>query len=198
MAEDRPNPARLDIAHHVMYGQPGSLPTERVKGTDWKNIKPFKNPVSAPWNVAIPPGELPKILNGFRPREMEDKWIVYTDGPDAEGRAVVHFHRSWTGYKFVELEIEVDREAGVSGGEVEGSARIVKIVFEPHEDLDGRTEEAKRTAREVCRWVLNVELPDEGTQQERPVAIAPALPSHVKRHGMPEGFGPQAGSVEHG
>jgi len=153
--------APLDIAHHDMYGAPGSPPTERVKGTEWRNIKPFKTSVSAPWNVPIPAGGLPKLLNGFRPREMEDKWIIYTEGPDGEGRAVMHFHRSWTGYKVAEVEIEID--GGGDGGGGEGVGRIVRIVFEPHEDLEGRT---KRTVREVCRWVSNVQIPDAEIKQE--------------------------------
>lgn len=160
MAPKPTNPEHLDLAHHVMYGQAGSPPTERVTATAWRNAKPFKNSVSAPWNVPVPAGELSKLLNGFRPREMEDKWFVYTDGPDAEGHAVMHFHRSWTGYKIAEVVIEV-----VEGG-VEETARIVRILFESHEELDGRTEEAKQTVREVCRWVLTVRLPDdEGTRE---------------------------------
>lgn len=39
----------------------------------------------------------------------------------------------------------------------------VRIVFEPHEDLEGRT---KRTVREVCRWVLSVQIPDAEIKQE--------------------------------
>ena len=37
---------------------------------------------------------------------MEDKWFVYADGLDAQGDAVVHMFRSWTGYKMAELKIK--------------------------------------------------------------------------------------------
>jgi hypothetical protein len=38
---------------------------------------------------------------------MEDKWFIYADSPDADGRAKLHIRRSWTGFKVVELDIKI-------------------------------------------------------------------------------------------
>ena len=38
---------------------------------------------------------------------MEEKWFIYADGPDALGTVVVHMHRSWTGFKTIEIKFKV-------------------------------------------------------------------------------------------
>lgn len=96
-----------------------------------------------------------KLLNGFMAQEMEDKWIVYSEGPDTNGRAVVYMCRSWTGHTMIELELQIP-----SDGEV-GDARFVEIVWESSQErYRGQTEEgAKGLAKEVCRWCMDVILP---------------------------------------
>ena len=124
-------------------------------------------------------GDLERLLLGFSPREMEDKWVVYAEGPDwderdGEGRVIVKFHRSWTGSLIAEMEVRVRRgekgrerwrgKGGKGGKGMMGEARVTRIAWEESEDVvrNQREEDAKKTLREVCRWVLGVELPPDG------------------------------------
>jgi hypothetical protein len=83
---------------------------------------------------------------------MEDKWFVCSEGPSAEGVLLVHFYRNWTGFKISTMEVQLEAEA--KGGRVKG------VVWEKSEsvvkgqDIEG----VKEGVREVCRWVLGVEL----------------------------------------
>jgi hypothetical protein len=78
-------------------------------------VLPFNKPVTSPWNARIPinaKGQTwKKLLNGFVPSAMEEKWFVYTtgfeEGETGDGNIVVHMHRSWTGLKVAEVHIRV-------------------------------------------------------------------------------------------
>lgn len=120
--------------------------------------KPFLKPDSASWDASISPADLPTVLNGFRHQEMEDKWFVYADGPDARGSATVHMHRSWTGFKLIELKIAV--ALGDDGEARDEDARITGITWETDRSaFRGASEEKmKEMAAEVCAWVMGVEL----------------------------------------
>lgn len=162
MADDLSPAESAAIRHWSTYGQNGEPSEHRVTASEWKTT-PFHTPVTSPWSVALAPTELTKLLNGFLPRGMEDKWFVYADGPDVHGDAVVHMCRSWTGYRMVEVKIKVPCRDGDGEGEGadEVDARIVEITYESSpERCRGQTEEgAKTMAREVCRWVMEVKLP---------------------------------------
>lgn len=144
---------REALFHWSLYGQKSDPTTHRVQASEC-NAKPFVTPIASPWNQPVPSAEVPKLLNGFAAREMEDKWIVYADGPDEQGRATVHMLRSWTGHKMAELKLQVPDD--------EGDAHFVEIVWESSQErYRNQTEEgAKAMAREVCRWCLNVTLPE--------------------------------------
>ncbi|KAF2492569.1 hypothetical protein BU16DRAFT_563881 [Lophium mytilinum] len=147
------------IAHWSEFGQRGEPPTERVTNSEWKQTHPFEKPVTSKWNQPIPRAMLPKLLNGFQPSAMEDKWFVYADGPDAEGNAVLHMHRSWTGFKIVEAKfvIQLDEDGGLK----EEDACFTEIVWESDsERIRGHTDEkAKETVKGVCNWCMGVQLP---------------------------------------
>jgi hypothetical protein len=158
MAEKLTSPELSALKHHAEFGQMGEPTERRVTASEWKT-KQFKKPITSSWNVAIPPEELPKLLDGFCPQAMEDKWFVYADGPDAQGRAILHMFRSWTGYKVVQIAIEVPVEdGGVIAG---GRPRITGITWESSEDVVAGNDEqtAKEYALGVCNWVLGVKLP---------------------------------------
>lgn len=145
------------IAHWSTFGQRGQHPNPRVPvlGAD---SKPFLKPESASWDASISPADLPRVLDGFRPQAMEDKWSIYADAPDAQGAAAVHMHRSWTGYKLIELRIAV---ALSDDGEVrDEDARVTGITWETDRSVfRGASEQKmKEMAAEVCAWVLDVEL----------------------------------------
>ncbi|KAK4496154.1 hypothetical protein PRZ48_012133 [Zasmidium cellare] len=85
-------------------------------------------------------------------KASEDKWFVYADGPDARGAAKLHLHRSWTGVKVIELDLQVEC----------GEACITHISWE--DASSGGEEEAKSEALIVCDWVLNVDLDAAGCE----------------------------------
>lgn len=146
------------IRHWSLFGQRGQPSAHRVLPTEMPSKKPFQKPQSAPWDASVSPANLPQLLNGFRMRAMEDKWFVYADGPDAQGNAVLHMHRSWTGHKNIELKISVPLDE--EGEFKEEDARITEITWETDESIFRApgVEEMKEMAAEVCSWVLNVRL----------------------------------------
>lgn len=83
---------------------------------------------------------------------MEDKWFIYSEGPDQAGKLKVHFHRSWTGLKVAELFVVMDTKG-------EGAGKIVGIKWNGGQDTNWMSEEeAKYMIRMTCRWQLGVHL----------------------------------------
>ncbi|KAF1994666.1 hypothetical protein P154DRAFT_367764 [Amniculicola lignicola CBS 123094] len=146
------------LRHWSLYGQRGEPAAKRAISTDW-NTHTFEKPVTSPWNQQISRTELPKLLQGFQPGGMEDKWFVYADGPDAQGNAVLHMFRSWTGYKLIELELVI--ELNEDGEVMEKDSYITEITWESNNEriVEQTEEKAKTMAKEVCNWVLGVKLP---------------------------------------
>jgi hypothetical protein len=107
----------------------------------------------------------------FKPREMEDKWFVYAEGPDEKGVVKLCMCRSWTGARIAEVSLSVTRSLeNTVEGEDKGKwqekedkdweARITGLTWESDSEvIRGQEEEgAKEAVREVCKWVLGVEL----------------------------------------
>jgi hypothetical protein len=124
----------------------------------------------AAWYVALEPHQLPFLLLGFRPRVMEDMWFVYADGPDVGGRIRLYMHQhndtaigpTSTGYRLIELITEAGA-AVPPDRYLRGSAAITGITWESHPRRikEQNEEKAKEMARELCNWILSVELKDE-------------------------------------
>lgn len=86
---------------------------------------------------------------------MEDKWFIYSEGPDHSGKLKVHFHRSWTGLKVAELFVVIDLRG-------EGAGKIVGIKWDGGKTTNGMDiGEVKYTIEMVCRWVLRIDLEAE-------------------------------------
>ncbi|OIW27192.1 hypothetical protein CONLIGDRAFT_645486 [Coniochaeta ligniaria NRRL 30616] len=153
------SPERDEIAsiqHWSVYGQKGEPSARRIEPEEWE-VKSFKRPASTKWKGSVPADQVLQLLNGFCPTVMEEKWFVYSDGPDAAGNAAIHMHRSWCGEKMVELRIKVPLEDGELAN---ADARIKEIVWEsdPTRWRWASEEFAKATAIEVCDWVMDVKL----------------------------------------
>lgn len=116
-------------------------------------IKAFPdNPLLVPWNVYLPPSQIHSLYLGHAPEDMDDKWFIYSEGPDRAGKLKVHFHRSWTGMKVAELFVVMD----IKG---EGAGKIVGIKWNGGEETNWMSEEeAKYMIRTTCRWQLAVDL----------------------------------------
>ena len=158
---DRLTPGQFRaVEHWSKYGRKGQPSNRRYggpEGTD-RESNSFSSPVTATWDIKIPRAELPKLLNGFEPQQMEDKWLIYADGPDAEGNAAVHMLRSWTGYKVLELKIKVPLDE--DGEFREEDSTITEIVWETDREryINPTEEGVKAEARAVCNWVLDLRL----------------------------------------
>ncbi|KAH7092572.1 hypothetical protein FB567DRAFT_240651 [Paraphoma chrysanthemicola] len=107
-----------------------------------------------PWDIYLPPSQVHALYLGYAPRDMADKWFIYSEGPDVMGKLKVHFHRSWTGQKIAEVFVVMD----VKG---EGAGKIVGLKWIANGDVgSGRMteEEAKYLVRTTAWGVLGVEL----------------------------------------
>jgi hypothetical protein len=139
------------LAHHATYGQPGAPSPHRVV-PEWE-LAPFTSTTqTSPWNIALTSTQLSNLVNGFMPQQMEDKWLICSQGEVKEGEVVtVEFYRSWTGRKIWALEIVVGKE---------GEGSVKALTWEESEEAvrEQDFEAAKEGVSEVCRWVLEVEL----------------------------------------
>ncbi|KAJ4352253.1 uncharacterized protein N0V89_007600 [Didymosphaeria variabile] len=104
------------------------------------------------WNVFLTPEQAYSLVMGFRPKETEDKWFIYSQGPDHSGKLKVHFHRSWTGMKIAELFVLIDLKG-------EGAGKIVGIKWDGSDQTNGlEQEEVKYMVSTACAFVLGVKL----------------------------------------
>ncbi|EYB32834.1 hypothetical protein FG05_03719 [Fusarium graminearum] len=85
----------------------------------FNDIEPIKVPLSADWGIRVPGHEMIKLIYGFTPRDMDDRWMCCTDGPDKEGNIRVRKVPA----EAYNNEKVIEREGGV----------ITKIVWEKPE-----------------------------------------------------------------
>jgi hypothetical protein len=110
--------------------------------------KPIVLPTSAKWNLGIKDTDYNKILKGFMPQQMEDRWVCVADEPDAQGSTVLHAARSWTGEEQVSLTVEAGR-SGVG-------PKIGKLTWETNNY--GTEDEARELAVNICKHILGYDL----------------------------------------
>ncbi|KAJ0120407.1 uncharacterized protein J7T55_015134 [Diaporthe amygdali] len=121
----------------------------------------MRNPATAPWNVGISRNDVEKVLRGFKPTAMEDRWMCRADSPDARGDFVVHVHRSWTGDELLRMNVVLAVPNGdkASAHSNDRHATITNIIWDRGEGSFLATEvEAKDLAIDVCRGVLGCDL----------------------------------------
>jgi len=119
-----------------------ALPTSSFPGT----------PPIRPWNIALLPSQIFSLYLGALPKDLSDKWFIYSEGPDQAGKLKIHFHGSWTGMKIAELFVIVD----VKG---EGAGQLVGFKWNDSADTNRMTEsEAKYMILTTCEWTLGVQL----------------------------------------
>lgn len=61
------------------------LPPDPVKEADYKTPPPISQRYSHHWNVPLPAPRIRSLLQGFRPRDMDDKWFIYSSEPSSGG-----------------------------------------------------------------------------------------------------------------
>jgi hypothetical protein len=118
-------------------------------------VVPLTNPTTAQWAHPLTHSDYNKILKGFMPQDMDDKWMIVTDTPSAEGNTVVHICRSWTSYEWYSLTITAGDSKDI---EAKDWGTIAEISWnkETLGNLGTETteEEAKETAIAFCKHWL--------------------------------------------
>ena len=115
-------------------------------------VHPLENPATAQWGRTLTHSDYSKMLKGFSPQDMEDRWMILTDTPDAQGNTVVHAYRSWTSQEQFSLTIAVGNP---NKTEAKDWATIVKISWnEQPGEIQITEEEAKEFAVNLCKGLL--------------------------------------------
>lgn len=103
---------------------------------------PMENPVTTPWEVSISDTTYKKLSKGFLPEDMDDKWALYADAPDAEGNFVLHMCRSWTGDEQVALTVQ--------------QSKITQFQWIKKDESEEN--DAKLLAKNLCKRFLDCDL----------------------------------------
>jgi hypothetical protein len=103
---------------------------------------PLSDPATAAWDVPISSEDYSKLLAGFSPEEMEQKWAMAADTPDAAGATVLHIVRSWTGNE--QFSVKLD------------PTKISEIQWSKSGPFDEA--QAKNLAKALCRGWLDCKL----------------------------------------
>jgi hypothetical protein len=143
--------------------------------------------VTVPWRVPLTQQQLSRLLEGFIPNDMDDKWLVRVLPPDTSDsstpvhHATVWFLRSWTGFMVAELAIEIYNS---SGGEVNAVAtgngiavggdknpapagRITTLTLTPSHPEGDDVNTVTDLVRRVSTGILGIDLaPEESVVEE--------------------------------
>ena len=121
---------------------------------------PITDPVTAEWGITIKRTDYEKLLEGFKPRDMDDKWMCITDKPDSEGNTVIHWYRSWGNVEVYNAVLEVIPNQT----EDKEWAKLTKLTWEKKfAGLDVPLEEAKGDVVNLCRACVGCELENGGS-----------------------------------
>ena len=120
---------------------------------------PITDPITAEWGITIKRTDYEKLLEGFSPRDMDDKWMCKTDKPDSEGNTTIHWYRSWGNMEVYNAVLEVIPNQT----EDKDYAKFTKITWErKFAGLDVPPEEAKGDVANLCRGFVGCELENAG------------------------------------
>ncbi|KAL1612005.1 hypothetical protein SLS60_000228 [Paraconiothyrium brasiliense] len=123
---------------------------------------PFEtSPATAEWDRTITHEDYTKILQGYRPQQMEDKCTVVADAPeDAQGNTILHVYFGWKPREEISLEIAT---GDPNKTDAKDWATIVTISWKVEHPggLTTSEEEAKTTAINLCNNLLGCELEEE-------------------------------------
>lgn len=117
---------------------------------------PIKDPATAEWGLKIDRADYEKLLKGFTPRSMEDKWLCNTDRPDHHGNTTVHWYGGWANTEVFTIAVDV---IDADNSEAKDWAVLTKITWEKvvgSQEIDA--EGAKADVVSLCRWGMNCEL----------------------------------------
>jgi hypothetical protein len=169
---DESSYTKRDVLHYHYFGRRGVPITTRVTKFSWQKNLPFVKPVKVAWKIPLSEHALLRLLYGYKPLEMSDKWFVYADGPDATGKVVINFIRSWLGQRSAELVVHLAARDELGSGLWIGE--VVELTFE------GDEIEAERIADTASK---DGESRDGGFHEE---AVESSQPDDSGRKGIDE------------
>jgi hypothetical protein len=146
---------RSALSHWSTYGAPSEAAAERWIPTDDERAKfvPMHLPLDAVFRSDFDPVQTSVMLRGVGWQEMENKWVVWSDDPDADGRLDIHLNRSWTGNEIVRARLQLAAD---------GSSQLLRLTWESDaariKDMDQAV--AWTTFVEVCRSTLGMKPSD--------------------------------------
>lgn len=186
------NEQQTAINHWSDYGRLGVTPTRRIHPWDWPNLQTFTSPTKGvPWKVPIHAHQLPLLLKGFLPTEMDKSPNLtalqngtYQFGDWIQNVGLLSMssnprNKASEDKWFVYAEgpdakgngrLHMHRswtgrkvfEVGMRVDGEDGAAGwITEIVWEPRVE-GGDEEEVKERVWMVCSWVLGVDLEWKG------------------------------------
>lgn len=112
-----------------------------------EGIKAIKRPASAGWTLPIYTAEYNKLLQGFQPRDPDDRWFIETDKPDKYGDTFIHIGRSFEQAEHFLLKVR--------GGSP--SATITQITWETAH-VNTTEWEAKDEVVALCKALTGVDI----------------------------------------
>lgn len=129
----------------------------------------FTNTSNAPWVLDVPYDDIEKLMQGFTPRDLDDRWAIETISSDERGVYTTYLMRSWLRNPItaIRFRAELDGEGGLSPGRPAKLEEVIWesdfILFKPdgNEDLPDDVDEVKRFTWRAFRQLLEVELPEE-------------------------------------
>jgi hypothetical protein len=116
----------------------------------------LEDPETAQWDLTLTFDDYNKMLKGFTPERMEQKWQIIADAPDTQGNTVIHFFRSWTQIENISLTIKA---GDPDKTEVKDWATIVEISWLKQPGyIPIEEEKAKRMAVNLSNNFMDCEL----------------------------------------
>jgi hypothetical protein len=97
---------KRDIIHYHYFGRRGVPIAARATYHSWARNLPFVKPIKTAWSLKLSEHMLLRLLYGYAPVEMPDKWFIYADGPNLAGKMVISFVRSWSGTRSAEILVQ--------------------------------------------------------------------------------------------
>ncbi|KAJ5601869.1 hypothetical protein N7510_011403 [Penicillium lagena] len=107
-----------------------------------RDLTPMANPATAAWDVPISSPDHSKLLKGFSPQDMDARWGLQADAPDAQGNSILRIYRSWTGDEQMALTVQ--------------QTKISQIQWIQREDFGEN--DAKDFVKRMCRSLLGCDL----------------------------------------
>jgi hypothetical protein len=131
-------------------------------------VIPFETPpVTAQWGRTITYEDYNKMLQGYRPDSMDDKWFVKTNKPeDAQGDIVVHAYWGWSSHEMIALTVTAGDPSKTDAKEWATITQIAWRKVWPGSEEEMSEAKAKRNGVGFCNHLLKCSLEEEDEEED--------------------------------